>query len=143
MILVDANVLLYAVNEDSHHHRAARAWLDDALSGGRTVAFTWIVIVAFVRLATRDGLFPKPLAVEAALDQVDDWLGAYPAVILSPGSAHARILRELLSDSGTAGNLVNDAHLAALAIEHRCSIASFDRDFERFTGIERIEPAPT
>jgi uncharacterized protein len=133
--LVDANVLLYAVNEDAPHHERARRWLDGALSGADTVAFAWIALLAFVRLATKLELFPRPLSVAAAMDRVDTWLDAPPAVVIEPTVDHARVLRRLLGEVGSGGNLVNDAHLAALAIEHRCGIVSFDNDFGRFAGV--------
>jgi toxin-antitoxin system PIN domain toxin len=138
--LVDANVLLYAVNTDAAHHERSRHWLDDALSGADTVAFAWIALLAFVRLSTKPELFPSPLGVEGAMDRVDAWLGAAPAVVIDPTVDHPRILRELLRPLGTGGNLVNDAHLAALSIEHRCGIVSFDNDFDRFPGVDWILP---
>ena len=140
MKLVDANVLLYAVNVDAERHEPSRRWLDAALSGQDTVAFAWIGLLAFVRLATRDGLFPSPLSTEAAMDRVDAWLAATPAVVVHPGREHARTVRDLLRGLGAGGNLVNDAHLAALAVEHRCTIVSFDHDFDRFEGVRREAP---
>lgn len=140
MILVDANVLLYAVNTDAEHHDRSRRWLDEALSGADTVAFAWIVLLAFVRLATMPGLFPSPLTTDEALDRVDAWIGAGPAVVLEPGPDHARTLRALLREVGVGGNVVNDAHLAALAVAHRSAVASFDSDFDRFPGVSRVEP---
>ncbi len=140
MKLVDANVLLYAVNRDARHHEAARRWLDGALSGAGTVAFSWIALLAFVRLATKVGLFPSPLSVDAALDRVDAWLGAGPAVVVEPTVDHARIVRRLLQAVGVGGNLINDAHLAALAIEHRCDVVSFDNDFGRFPSVSWEQP---
>jgi uncharacterized protein len=133
--LVDANVLLYAVNEDARHHERSRRWLDDALSGAETVAFAWVALLAFLRLVTREDLFPRPLTWEEASDRVESWLGAPPAVVVEPTTDHAGVLRRLLEPFGTGGNLVNDAHLAALAIEHRCTIVSFDHDFGRFDGV--------
>ena len=135
MHLVDANVLLYAVNADAAHHERSRRWLDDALSGADTVAFAWIALLAFVRLSTKMGLFPSPLAVDAAMDRVDAWLSAAPSVVLEPTVDHAQVVRRLLAGVGVGGNLVNDAHLAALAIEHRCGVVSFDNDFSRFPGV--------
>lgn len=135
MHLVDANVLLYAVNADAAHHERSRRWLDDALSGADTVAFAWIALLAFVRLSTKAGLFPSPLAVDAAMDRVDAWLSAAPSVVLEPTVDHAQVVRRLLAGVGVGGNLVNDAHLAALAIEHRCGVVSFDNDFSRFPGV--------
>jgi toxin-antitoxin system PIN domain toxin len=139
--LVDANVLLYSVNTDAAHHEPARAWLDGALSGGDTVAFAWVALLAFVRLSTKIDLFPRPLTVHESMDRVDAWLGAAPAVVVDPTVDHARIVRDLLGSFGAGGNLVNDAHLAALAIEHRCTIVSFDNDFGRFPGVDWTNPA--
>ncbi len=141
MKLVDANVLLYAVNADAERHGPARGWLDAALSGGDTVAFAWIALLAFVRLSTKAGLFPSPLPVDAAMDRVDAWLAAGPAVVVEPTVDHPRIVRALLRRLGVGGNLVNDAHLAALAIEHRCTIVSFDHDFSRFQEVRWEPPA--
>jgi uncharacterized protein len=138
--LVDANVLLYAVNTDADHHERSRRWIDDALSGGDTVAFAWIALLAFVRLATKGGLFPSPLTVDGAMDRVDAWVAAAPAVVVEPTSDHASIVRRLLRETGVGGNLVNDAHLAALAVEHRCTIVSFDNDFGRFSGVDWTSP---
>lgn len=142
MKLVDANVLLYAVNEDAEHHEAARRWLDDALSGGDTVAFAWVALLAFIRLATKEGLFPRPLTADDAMDRVEAWLGTPPAVVVDATVDHPRIIRDLLAEVGVGGNLVNDAHLAALAIEHHCDIVSFDNDFSRFRGVSWAPPAP-
>jgi len=139
--LVDANVLLYAVNRDARHHEEARAWLDGALSGGDTVAFSWVALLAFVRLATKAGLFPSPLTVDEAMDRVDAWLAAGPAVVVEPTVDHARIVRDLLRPVGVGGNLVSDAHLAALAVEHRCTLVSYDHDFGRFHGVTWQTPS--
>lgn len=135
MKLVDANVLLYAVNRDAAHHETARRWLDRSLSGDATVAFAWVALLAFVRLSTKVGLFPAPLSVEGAFDRVDAWTTADPAVIVEPTPDHSRIVRRLLGPTGAGANLVNDAHLAALAVEHRCSVVSYDNDFSRFEGV--------
>lgn len=135
MKLVDANVLLYAVNSDAVHHDESRGWLDQALSGEATVAFSWMALLAFVRLSTKVGLFPSPLTIDQSMDRVDAWLGAGPAVLVDPTVDHARIVRRLLQSVGVGGNLVNDAHLAALALEHRCEIVSYDNDFSRFDGV--------
>lgn len=140
MKLVDANVLLYAVNRDARHHEESRIWLDSALSGQATVAFSWVALLAFVRLSTKAELFPRPLDVDGALARVHAWTTAPPAVIVEPTSDHAVILERLLNGVGVGGNLVNDAHLAALAIEHRCSIVSYDNDFSRFDGVTWERP---
>lgn len=140
MKLVDANVLLYAVNRDAPPHARARRWLDGALSGREGIGFAWLVLLAFVRLATRGDLFPRPLEPEEALAVVARWLEAPAAVVVEPTSRHLEVLRGLLLPLGTAGNLVGDAHLAALAVEHGATIVSFDRDLGRFPGVRWEEP---
>jgi uncharacterized protein len=139
--LPDANVLLYSTNSDSRHHESSRNWLDAALSGDDTVAFSWIPLLAFLRLATKAGLFPRPLSHVEALDQVDEWLAAPPAVVIEPTVDHPRIVRQLLNGVGVAGDLVMDAHLAALSIEHKCVVVSYDNDFDRFEGVRRETPS--
>jgi len=140
VILVDANVLIYAVDGDSPHHRPARRWLEQALSGTRPIGLAWIVILAFLRLTTRSGILRKPLSPEHALAFVDEWLAQPYVSAVSPGEGHWTILRKLLRDSGTAGNLTSDAHLAAAALELGASVCSTDGDFGRFPGVERISP---
>lgn len=132
MKIVDANVLLYAVNTAAEHHEASRRWLDRALSGADTVGFAWVPLLAFVRLSTKEGLFPRPLRPEDAMGRVADWTAVSSAVLVNPTPRHAGVLTELLSRVGAGGNLVNDAHLAALAVEHRGEIVSYDADFGRF-----------
>jgi len=138
--LVDANVLLYAVNEASPRHRVARAWLDASFSGNETVAFAWIALLAFLRLATHEALFPRPLASNDAIDVLRTWLARPTAVIVEPTHRHLDVVAELLSGVGTAGNLVNDVHLAALALEHGCELVSYDSDFARFPGLDWQTP---
>jgi uncharacterized protein len=137
--LVDANVLLYAVNEDSHQHQAARSWLDGALDGATTVAWSWPVLLAFVRIATRPGIFARPLPVATALDIVRGWMTAPSSVVVHPTPHHLEILAAQLAEIGSGGSLVADAHLAALAIEHRATVVTFDRDFDRF-GVPTHRP---
>lgn len=132
MKVVDANVLLYAVNESGPHHEPARRWLDGALSGEDRVGFAWIVSLAFLRLATRPGIFPQPLTVIQAVETLDAWHSAPGSVVVHPAPTHAARLATLLQRVGTGGNLINDAHLAVLALEHRASIVTYDADFARF-----------
>lgn len=140
MRIVDANVLIYAVNGDAKHHTAARAWLDAALSGGDVVGFTWVALLAFIRLTTRPEIFDIPLSVSEASAQVRSWIAAPGAVIVHPGDTHVAYLADALDSVGVGGNLVNDAHLAALALAHRADIVSYDTDFDRFNGVRRREP---
>ena len=141
MVVVDANVLLYAVNEDSAHHPAARGWLEDALRGSQPVGFSWLVLLAFLRLSTRAGVFPRPLQLDQAAGLIEVWLAQPSAVLLHPTSRHLSVLRGLLAPTGTGGNLVNDASLAALALEHGATVVSFDRDFARFAGVLLRHPS--
>ncbi|HET7683938.1 MAG TPA: type II toxin-antitoxin system VapC family toxin [Marmoricola sp.] len=132
MNLVDANVLVYAYNRDAERHEEARGWLDQALSGGSRVGLAWAPLLAFVRLVTRRGLFPAPVSPDVAMAQVQEWLAQPGAELVQPTPRHPFVLAELLQSAGLGGNLVNDAHLAALAIEHRAAIVSYDDDFDRF-----------
>lgn len=140
MRLVDANVLLYAVNDASAHHRRAREWLDAALGGQEAVGFAWVVLLAFLRLATHRAVFSQPLSVGEAIDTAREWLAQPPALIVEPTPRHVDVLAGLLAETGTAGNLVNDAHLAALAVEHDAVLVSFDADFGRFRGVRWEQP---
>jgi toxin-antitoxin system PIN domain toxin len=141
--LVDANVLLYAVNESDPRHDEAAGWLDDQLSAGNTVGFAWLVLVAFLRLVTKIGLFPSPLPVADAVETMQRWLEQPAAVMVEPTARHASILSGLLVELGTGGNLVNDAHLAALAVEHDATVITYDSDFGRFRGVRWEQPSRT
>lgn len=143
MKLPDANLLIYAANENAEEHATACAWIESALSGTEAVGFAWLALIAFVRITTRHGLFPRPLRVTQAFDLIELWLSAPCAQIVHPGNRHLDILRELLGHADTAGNLTGDAHLAALAIEHGAELWSFDSDFRRFKskGLRWLDPA--
>jgi toxin-antitoxin system PIN domain toxin len=138
--LVDANLLLYAVDESSPHHASARPWLEEQLSGTETLAFTWAVLLAFVRLATNPRVFKAPLTLEASLELVDGWFEQPPATVVHPTDRHTALLRELLAPLGTAANLTSDAHLAALSIEHGAELCSADADFARFPRVRWVNP---
>lgn len=141
MKIVDANVLLCALNPAAADHAVAKRWLDRALGGGAPVGLTWVVLLAVLRLTTRPGLFPRPLSVDEAHRLIRHWIGAPSAVLLHPGERHLDLLSGLLDEVGTAGNLTNDAHLAALALEHGGEIVSFDADFGRFPKVRWIRPS--
>jgi toxin-antitoxin system PIN domain toxin len=137
---IDANLLLYAVNEDAPPHRRARKWLQAVLSGNEAVGFSWAVLLAFLRVSTKPAVFPRPLTVDEALDLTAEWLEQPCSVVLHPGERHHTILRGLLEQTGTGGNLTSDAHLAALAIEHGAELCSCDADFSRFPGVRWHNP---
>jgi uncharacterized protein len=138
--VLDANILLYAVNRASARHDTSKAWLERAFSGTESVAVPWIVVLAFLRLSTNPRIFPTPLEPEEAADIVDGWLARPVVTTTNPGPKHWQILKSLLQEAGTAGNLTTDAHLAALAIEHGTELASFDTDFARFEGLRWVNP---
>lgn len=140
MQLVDANVLIYAVNRGAREHVVARDWLNQALLGSEAVAFAWTVTLAFLRLSTHSAVFPRPLSVAEATTAVERWLEAPPAIAIEPTRQHVGLLRGLLERAGSAGNLVGDGHLAALALEHGATVVSFDRDFARFEGVALLRP---
>jgi len=140
MIFVDANLLIHAVNVDSSLHQKAKAWLESVVSGPETVGLPWLVLLAFLRLTTRVGLFQKPLAPETAFDLVDAWLQQPSVTAPEPTARHLRTLRDLVLPLGTGGNLTSDAHLAALAIEHGAEVCSTDNDFARFRGLRWRNP---
>ena len=135
MKIPDANILLYASDRSSRHHSIARAWVERALSATETVGFAIVVLLGFVRISTNPRVMTSPLGPSEAFDQIDEWLAQPPATVIHPGRRHLAICRELLEASGTAANLTTDAHLAALAVEHGATLASFDGDFHRFAGM--------
>ncbi|HEU0103317.1 MAG TPA: type II toxin-antitoxin system VapC family toxin [Mycobacteriales bacterium] len=140
MKLVDLNLLIYAVDTSSPRHEQARPWLEAVLSGRETVALPWVVLLGFLRLSTRSAVFASPLTADEALDVVEGWLDQPVVTIVHAGSRHLAVLRELLLAFGTAGNVVTDAHLAALAIEHGAELCSADADFSRFPGVRWVDP---
>ena len=139
MKVVDTNVLLYAVDESSRFHPAAHVWLTRALSGSETVGFPWVAVLGFVRISTNPRILPRPLALEHAEELVTSWLGQPTAVVVHPGRDHSASVFRLLAESGTAGNFTTDAHIAALALENRAEVVSFNRDLGRF-GVKVVVP---
>ena len=120
----------------TRHNTLARRRMLSALAAPAGVGMAWVALLGFVRIATRPGIFARPLLPTDAMQAVRHWLDLPRVRILHPGDRHAQVLEEVLSALGTAGNLTTDAHLAALCIEHGAALASFDRDFLRFEGLE-------
>jgi len=141
VVVVDANVLLYAVDSAAAHHERARAWLDSSLAGAEAVGLAWAALLAFIRISTNPSILPTPMTVDDAVTQVETWLGAPAAAVAQPTARHAAVIKALLREAGTAGNLTTDAHLAALAIEHGAEVVSYDRDFARFPGVRHRLPS--
>ena len=140
MILVDANLLLYAYDPDAARHAASRRWLEDALSGSGLVRFAWVTLWAFMRISTNPRVFVRPLSTAEPHAIVASWLSEPNAGVLEPGDRHLEILGTLLQNGQAAGGLVMDAALAALAVEHGATLCSADRDFSRFPGLDWHDP---
>lgn len=140
MKLSDVNLLLYAVNAADPMHKAARQWVETSFSEQESFGFEWTVLLAFVRISTRAGIFTRPLSVKQAFDVIDDWLEQPNSMVITPTFQHSLILRDLLLPLGTGGNLTADAHLAAIAIEHGATLYSADNDFSRFPRLNWINP---
>lgn len=141
MILVDANLLIYAFVEEMPLHEPAHNWLDRQLNGLPKVGLPWPSLLAFVRLVSNPKIFDRPATVARAWKQVEAWLSASPSWIPLPTERHSLILGQLLTaEEKLHPNLVNDAHLAALALEHGLTLYSADRDFARFAGLTWKNP---
>jgi toxin-antitoxin system PIN domain toxin len=139
-VLVDANLLLYAVDADSRFHDAARTWLEEVLNGPRRIGLPWTSLTAFVRIATNARALEHPLQPAEAWQLVEAWLDAPAAWIPEPTSGHREILGRLIAELDLRGNLVSDAVLATLCIEHGLVMVSADSDFARFTEITWLNP---
>lgn len=140
MILVDANLLLYAYHPQDERHAAARAWLEGVLSGTETVGFAWLTLWAFLRISTNPRVFERPLLPSEANAVVSSWLGRRVASVLEPDERYWGILSGLLQGDQVKGPLVMDAALAALALEHGATLHTTDGDFFRFPGLRWRNP---
>jgi hypothetical protein len=140
VILIDANILIDASIETAIRHEAAHAWLDEQLNGEVRVGLPWGSLLAFLRVATNPRVFTRPIQMADAIGQIAAWLGVETVWIPQPTERHAEVLCALLAQPGVRSNLVPDAHLAALAIEHGLTLCSGDRDFARFPGLRWFNP---
>lgn len=139
-MLVDANILLYAVDTESPFHARADEWLTDALNGNRRVGLPWMSLAAFMRIATNPRATDRPLTPAQSWEHVDGWLDAPASWVPEPGRGHRAILRDLMTRLDLRAALISDAVLAAICIEHGLDIVSADSDFARFTDIGWINP---
>ena len=140
MRLVDTNVLLYAVHVEAEHHAVALNWLDRSLSDNETVLLPWMCLIAFIRLSTHPSVYERPQSVAESLEIVEAWLGLPNVVTDQPDDHHAHRIGDILEVVGGRGNLVNGAHLAALASQYDATVISYDNDFSRFPGIRWERP---
>ncbi len=140
MILVDANILLYAEDKLSPRHEAARSWWDTQLSGASPVCLCWTVLGAFIRISTNPRVYEHPLSLDQASARVQSWLDQPCIRIVQPTQQHWAVFKKMLLGGQAIANLVTDAHLAALSMEHGCDLISTDSDFSRFPGIHWRNP---
>ena len=140
MILVDANLLIYAHVSSFPQHQVARQWLDSRFNGTAPVGLPWPSILGFVRLVTNPRIFEHPEPVDQAWQQIEEWLDCSTTWIPLPGESHREIFGNILIKLGVQANLVPDAHLAALAIEHGLILCSTDGDFGRFPELRWENP---
>jgi uncharacterized protein len=139
-MLLDANLLLYAVHERADQHERAAPWLTEQLNGARRVGIPWQSITAFLRISTHPRAFERPLDPATAWERATDWLTASVAWVPEPGPEYRRILGDLITTHQLRGNLITDAALAALAIEHGVTLISTDTDFARFRDLRWENP---
>ena len=140
MILLDANILLYAEDSLNPRNKEARAWLDEQLSGETTVCFCWTTINAFIRISTNRRIFTNPLSASQAVSRVHSWFEQPAVKIILPTENHWEFFKDLITSGQATANLVPDAHLAALAMEHGCTLYSTDSDFSRFPRLKWKNP---
>jgi toxin-antitoxin system PIN domain toxin len=140
VIIPDINLLVYAYNADAPYHEAAKQWWERLLSKDEPVGLPWAVILGFVRLMTHPRVVVDPLAPADALAIVRSWVERPSVELLDPGPRHLSLLGKLLEEAGVAGSLTTDAHIAALAMEHRCTVCTTDADFARFSGVRTLDP---
>jgi toxin-antitoxin system PIN domain toxin len=140
VIVVDANLLIYAHAAALPQHDDARVWLEQQLNGRHRVGLPWASLLAFLRIVTNRRLFDPPAPIDAAWTKVGEWLARDPVWVPTPTRAHADVLGRLLVEQRLSANLVPDAHLAALALEHGLTVASTDGDFARFEGLGWMNP---
>lgn len=139
-MIVDANILLYVIDTSSQFHEPSREWLEAAINGESRVGMPWVSLTAFLRISTHPRASANPLSPSEAWAFVDEWLDAESVWIPEPTSRHATVLRRLIVDGDLRGNLITDAQLAALAIEHGVGVCSADSDFGRFHDVHWINP---
>ncbi len=142
MIVLDANILLYAYDGTSPRHSEASEWLQGAFSGPELIGFPWQVVWAFLRLSTNSRIFTNPLSMETVVEVAQQWMNLKQVRILAPGERHWSLLQQMLIEGRVRGPLTTDAELAALTIEHGGVLYTTDRDFARFPGLRWLNPLP-
>jgi uncharacterized protein len=140
VIVLDANLLLYAYDSDSDKHAKARAWVEEAFSGASPVGLPWQTLSAFMRIVTNPRLTGKRFTPAEVVEIVDQWVNQPNVRLLGPGDNHWSFLRQMIADGQVRGPLITDAQLAALTIEYGGVLHTTDRDFSRFPGLRWKNP---
>jgi toxin-antitoxin system PIN domain toxin len=138
--IVDLNILLYAVDQGALHHEIAKVHLEEVLSSRESVGFPWVVLLGFLRVSTNRKIFPNALTTEQAVGVIEGWLSLPIVHVLEPGPGHWTLLKGLLKNDEVTGDLVTDAHLAALALEYEAELLSTDSDFAKFDQLKWTNP---
>jgi toxin-antitoxin system PIN domain toxin len=140
VIVLDANILIYAYDSGSSQHTKARAWVEKTFSSVEAVGLSWQTVAAFLRVMTNTRL-PRPrLGLEQAARLVDEWLAQPNIRVLSPSDEHWISLRRMIVEGQASGALISDAQLAALTMEYGGVLHTTDRDFARFPGLRWTNP---
>lgn len=140
MIVLDANILLYAYDGSSEFHEPVREWLEARFRAREAIGLPWVSLWAFLRIATNARVMRTPLPVKEAFSVLEEIRRMPRAVVLAPGTQHAEILERLTVGAHAGGSRLTDAVLAAIAVEHGAKLASTDRDFARFKELKWVNP---
>ena len=141
MIIPDTNLLVYAYNDENPQHPGARQWWENTVAGDGSVGIPWVVSMGFIRLMTNPRVLSSPLSTSTATELVQEWFEYKHITPVNPGTDHIRLLHQLLQEAGRGGNLVPDAHIAAIAMEHQAVVHTYNvSDFARFTGVQWSNP---
>ena len=140
MIVPDLNLLIYAYNDDAPLYASARSWWEGLMNGTERVGTPWVVAAGFVRLMTQPNVLNDPFTPDEAIDTVEEWFRLPHVAPLNPGTEHLRLMRGAVAAAGVGGDLVTDAHIAALAMEYQAEVHTNDADFGRFPGLRWRNP---
>ena len=141
MIIPDTNLLVYAYNNEVPQHVAARQWWEDMVAGNESVGIPWVVSTGFMRLMTNPRVVASPISTSDAVGYVREWFQHEHITPVNPGPDHLARLDQILQVAGRGGNLVPDAHIAAVAMEHEAEVHTYNEsDFARFPGLQWRNP---
>lgn len=143
MIILDANVLIYAHDIGTEQHLPTRAWLQRAFSDAESIRIPWTVVHAFLRVMTARRMARTPISISVAMDTVDEWFGSGAMSIIDPGPRYWTILRRISVEAQVSGAIFSDAHLAAIALEYDATLCTTDSDFARFPSLRLTNPLAT